>query len=103
MKINPANIDKIFGTAASDGTAPVARDERKQSAVEKDSLALSDAARNHSEVDAATKKVVEDATKPASAESLLRYKSAIQAGTYRVPGQDIASAMIGGSGKGVEA
>lgn len=103
MKINRANIDKLYGTTGPDGTAPAAREERKQPAVERDSLALSDAARNHSGVDAAAKQVAEDATKPASAESLLKYKGAVQAGTYHVPGQDIASAMIGGTGKGVEA
>lgn len=102
MKIDPAHIDKIYGARAADNAASAPREESNKRAVEKDSLTLSEAARGHSEIDAAVKLVVNEATKPASAERLLRYKNAIQSGTYRVPAEDIAAAMIHGGHKGAE-
>jgi anti-sigma28 factor (negative regulator of flagellin synthesis) len=94
MKIDPSHIDKLYGALAADNAAQAPREESRQRAIDKDSLALSDAARGHSQIDAAVKQTVDEATKPASAERLLRYKNAIQSGTYRVSSEDIAAAMI---------
>lgn len=94
MKINPAHIDKLYGARATDGVASVAREEPKRRTLDKDNLDLSDAARGHSDMDAAVNLVVKEATKPTSAEKLLSYKNDIQRGTYLVSGQDIAAAML---------
>lgn len=97
MKINPSQIDKLYNALAAESTSSASKESDKQQASvgSTDSLSLSEAAKNRSEIDSAVNMVVTDTTKNASAERLLRFKNEIQNGTYRVPSEDIAEAMIG--------
>lgn len=97
MKINPSQVDKLFNALAAENTASTAKEvEKQQSSVgSTDSLSLSEAAKNRSEIDSAVNMVVSDSAKSTSAERLLRFKSEIQNGTYRVSSQAIAEAMLG--------
>lgn len=98
MKINPSHIDKIYGQIAAEAATTAAREGLSKPAVDRDSLTLSDAARKHSETDAAVRMAADEALKPTAPERLLKYKNAIQNGTYRVSAEDIASAMLGSGG-----
>ncbi len=100
MKINPSQIDKLFNALAAESASSGSKESEKQMGAigSTDSLTLSDAAKNRSEIDSAVNMVVSDASKNTSAERLLRFKSEIQNGTYRVPAEAIANAMIGNFG-----
>ncbi len=97
MKINPSQIDKLYNALAAESASSTSKDADKQQAAigSKDSLTLSEAAKNRSEIASAVNLVVTEASKNTSAERLLRFKSEIQNGTYRVPSDAIAEAMMG--------
>jgi anti-sigma28 factor (negative regulator of flagellin synthesis) len=97
MKINPSQVDKLFNALAAESASSASKEADKQQAAvgSTDSLSLSDAAKNRSDIDSAVNLVVTDATKNTSAERLLRFKNEIQNGTYRVPSEAIAEAMMG--------
>jgi anti-sigma28 factor (negative regulator of flagellin synthesis) len=100
MKINPSQIDKLYNALAAENASSGSKESDKQQAVgSTDSLTLSAAAKNRSEIDSAVNMVVSDSSKSSSAERLLRFKNEIQNGTYRVPSEAIAEAMLGGAGR----
>ena len=102
MKINPSQIDKLYNALAAESASSTASKEAEKQAVigSTDSLSLSEAAKNRSEIDSAVNLVVTEATKNTSAERLLRFKNEIQNGTYRVPSEAIAEAMMGNTALG---
>jgi len=102
MKINPSQVDKLFNALAAENASTASKEAEKQasSTGSTDSLSLSEAARNRSEIDSAVNMVVSDASKNTSAERLLRFKNEIQNGTYRVPSEAIAKAMLGSIARG---
>jgi anti-sigma28 factor (negative regulator of flagellin synthesis) len=102
MKINPSQIDKLYNALAAESASTAPKEAEKQQAAigSTDSLSLSEAAKNRSEIDSAVNLVVTETTKSASAERLLRFKNEIQNGTYRVPSDAIAEAMLGNIARG---
>ena len=90
MKINPSQIDKLFSALSAEGTLSTSKETDKQQAAaagSTDSLSISEAAKNRSDIDSAVNMVVTDATKTTSAERLLRFKNEIQNGTYHEIGR----------------
>lgn len=102
MKIDPSQIEKLYNALAAESATSTSKETDKQQAAvgSTDSLTLSDAAKNRSEIDSAVNMVVSDAAKSTSAERLLRFKNEIQNGTYHVPSEAIAEAMLGNIGGG---
>ena len=102
MKINPSQVDKLYNPLAAENASTASKEAEKQQAAigSTDSLSLSEAAKNRSEIDSAVNLVVTETTKSASAERLLRFKNEIQNGTYRVPSDAIAAAMLGNIERG---
>lgn len=102
MKINPSQVDKLYNALAAESASTASKEAEKQAAAigSADSLSLSEAAKNRSEIDSAVDLVVTEVSKSASAEKLLRFKNEIQNGTYRVPAEAIAEAMMGSIARG---
>lgn len=88
-------VDKLYNTQAVEAASVSPKEERKHFAVGKDSLALSDNARAHSELDSVVNMVIDEATKSTPADRLLKYKGEIANGGYRVSAEQIAAAMLG--------
>ncbi len=96
MKINRAQIDKLYGAMMAQNLAASQKDGKKKEGVGKDSLVLSSAARGYSELDGVVNMVVSEATKATPAERLLLLKNEIAKGAYRISAEDIAEAMLYG-------
>jgi len=102
MKINPNQIDKLYNALSAENASTASREaERQQISGGKDSLSISEAAKNRSEISNAVNMVVSEATKVTAAERLLNYKNQIQNGTYLVSSEAIAAAMLGKIDTGV--
>ncbi len=96
MKINRAQIDKLYGAMMAQNLASTQKEAKKQAGIDKDSLVLSSAAKGYSELDGVVNMVVSEATKATPAERLLLLKNEIAKGTYRISAEDIAQAMLYG-------
>lgn len=94
MKINPSKVNSLYNPALRDETA--VEDKCNDSAkVKKDSMIITDAAKQHSGVSGVIKQAVEDIDSAAPASHLLKLKREVANGTYSVSGSDIANAMLG--------
>ncbi len=96
MKINRAQIDKLYGAMMAQNLAANQKETKKQAGVDKDSLVLSSAAKGYSELDGVVNMVVSEATKATPAERLLLLKNEIARGNYHVSAEQIAEAMLYG-------
>jgi anti-sigma28 factor (negative regulator of flagellin synthesis) len=96
MKVNRAQIDKLYGAMMAQNPVSNQKDGKKQDGVDKDSLVLSNAARGYSELDGVVNMVVSESTKATPAERLLLLKNEIAKGTYHVSADQIAQAMLFG-------
>lgn len=96
MKINRAQIDKLYGAMMAQNLAASQKDSKKQAGVGKDSLVLSSAAKGYSELDGVVNMVVSEATKATPAERLLLLKNEIARGNYHVSAEQIAESMLFG-------
>lgn len=102
MKINPNQIDKLYNALSAEHASTASKEAERQQAVGgKDSLSISEAAKNRSEISSAVNMVVSEASKVTPAERLLSYKNQIQNGTYLVSSEAIAAAMLGRIDTGV--
>lgn len=88
-------VEKLYNAQTVEAATISPKEERKYFAVGKDNLALSDNARAHSELDSVVNMVIDEATKSTPADRLLKYKGEITLGSYRVPAEQIAAAMLG--------
>lgn len=97
MKINRAQIDKLYGAMMAQNLAASQKDGKKQDGIDKDNLVLSSAARGYTELDGVVNMVVSESTKATPAERLLLLKNEIAKGTYHVSAEEIAQAMLFGA------
>lgn len=97
MKVNRAQIDKLYGAMMAQNLSSTQKDGKKKEGIGKDNLVLSSAARGYSELDGVVNMVVSEATKATPSERLLLLKNEIAKGTYRISAEDIAEAMIYGA------
>lgn len=96
MKINRAQIDKLYGAMMAQNLAASQKDAKKKAGIDKDSLVLSSAAKGYSELDGVVNMVVSEATKATPAERLSLLKNEIARGNYHVSAEQIAEAMLYG-------
>lgn len=98
MKINRAQIDKLYGAMMAQSLSSSSKDGKRKAEIDKDSLVLSNAAKGYTELDGVVNMIVSEATKATPAERLLLLKEEIARGNYRVSADQIAEAMIYGIG-----
>jgi anti-sigma28 factor (negative regulator of flagellin synthesis) len=96
MKINRAQIDKLYGAMMAQNLATTQKEAKKQAGIDKDNLVLSSTAKGYSELDGVVNMVVSEATKATPAERLLLLKNEIDKGNYHVSAEQIAEAMLYG-------
>ncbi len=94
MKVNHIKLDKLYKTMGKDTVLMPQKDGKKQTAVKKDSLVLSSMAKGYCEIDRIVNKAVDEVTKASPSEKLLQLKNEIARGTYHVPADTIASAIV---------
>ena len=97
MKINHAQIDKLYGAMVSQNLSQLPKGDRKRVDAGKDSLVLSSAAKGYSELDEAVSMAVDESSKATTPERLLSLKNQIALGTYYVSAQNIAEAILFGT------
>lgn len=98
MKINRAQIDKLYGAMMTQNLTGSPKDGKRKTELDKDSLVLSNAAKGYTELDGVVNMIVSEATKSTPAERLMLLKDEIARGNYRVSADQIAEAMIYGVG-----
>ncbi len=98
MKVNRAQIDKLYGAMMAQNMTASSKEAAKKEAVDKDSLVLSSAAKGYSELDGVVNMIVSEAAKATPSERLLLLKDEIARGNYRVSAEQIAEAMLYGVG-----
>lgn len=94
MKINHAQIDKLYGSMVAQNPSQISKGDRKRVDAGKDSLLLSSAAKGYSELDEAVTMAVSESSKATPPERLLQLKNLIAQGAYHVPAQAIAEAIL---------
>lgn len=95
MKINRNEVDKLYNSINMNSAPARDKEQNRTIGTEKDSLVISDEAKNHTGIGGIVKQAVNEVTKPAASDKLLRIKNEIANGTYHVSGSSIASAMLG--------
>ncbi|MDD4164769.1 MAG: flagellar biosynthesis anti-sigma factor FlgM [Eubacteriales bacterium] len=96
MKIKRSELDRIYNSRISENNNDKkAKSSAGETAVEKDSVILSDKAREYTAIKNLTAAVVEEVTKNTAPEKLYNLKKDIAAGTYHTPSKDIAGAILG--------
>ncbi|MEA5040819.1 MAG: flagellar biosynthesis anti-sigma factor FlgM [Clostridiaceae bacterium] len=95
MKINPVElnkIDSVYETSLKTGEGHATGS--REAGLPRDRVYLSDEAEKQREPEDTKALAVREAEQNTDPEKLRRIKAAIENGTYRVSGEDIADAMI---------
>ncbi len=100
MKIDRVKLNEIYSTLAANNNNKVPATEKSPSSAqnlraEKDSLKITDQAKERTGVQGLAKRVAKEVSEPASAEKLLRLKNAVASGTYKTSAREIAEAILG--------
>jgi len=95
MKINGNELEKIYNPVKTENN--LNNSERAKSRNDKltDRITFSKKAKEFSSVSGLTKKVVEKVVKQTPPDKLLKLKSEISAGKYRVSAEEISDAILG--------
>lgn len=96
MKIPPAEMKKIEG-AFETQQKPVenrADGSNDKTGMARDRVCLSEESMKYNELEGIRNAAAQKAEQNVSPEKLRRLKAAVESGTYRVSGEDIAAAMI---------
>ncbi|MEA4921200.1 MAG: flagellar biosynthesis anti-sigma factor FlgM [Clostridiaceae bacterium] len=93
MKINPSKVNNLYNPALRDESA-VEDKCHDSTKAEKDSMVITDAAKERSGVSGIIKQAAADIDSATPPSRLLKLKREVANGTYSVSGSDIANAML---------
>lgn len=94
MKIGRNEVDRVYNAPISDNTG-YNKKAKSETAEIKDEVVLSDKAREYSAMNLINNAVIDEVSRKASPEKLLRLKNEVASGTYHVSSDEIADAILG--------